>query len=280
MSDCVVLTPRARPELPLEAGCIRPDAFAFLGEAEIAGLRVWQGHEALRLGDFFDVQGGLAAQVRIAGDASRVRELGARMSGGSLVVEGDAGAHAGAEMSGGTLRVDGDVGDWAGAAMCGGVLEVRGRAGARLGGPWPGGAHGMTGGTIVVHGAAGDYVGERMRRGLIAVRGDLGECAGAGMIAGTIIGFGQAGRRAGLGLKRGTVVVHGRVRLLPTFRYACTYTPPFLPLYLARLAGAYGLARAEVPAAHPGEYHRYTGDYAELGKGEVLVWANEANAAR
>ncbi len=274
MSDVVVLTPRAQPELTLEAGCIRPDAFAFLGEAEIAGLRVWQGQEASRLGDFFDVRGGRTADVRIAGDAVRVRELGARMAGGALVIEGSAGAHAGEEMSGGTLRVDGAVGDRAGVGMSGGVLDVRGDAGARLGGACPGSARGMTGGTIVVRGSAGDHVGERMRRGLIAVQGDLGECAGEGMIAGTIIAFGCAGRRPGLGLKRGTVVVHGSVRLLPTYRYACTYTPPFLPLYLALLAARYELGRADVPAGHPGDYHRYTGDYAELGKGEVLVWAN------
>ncbi len=276
MSDVVVLTPRAAPELPLEAGCVRPDALAALSEGEIARLPVWHGHEALALGDFFDVRGGHSADVRVAGDAARVRELGAGMGGGTLAIEGSAGPYTGAEMSGGALTVAGAVGAWAGAGMSGGILDVGGPAAEHLGGACAGGVRGMRGGVVIARGGAGDYVGERMRRGLIAVDGDVGECAGLGMIAGTIVVLGDAGRRPGLGLKRGTLVVHGSVRLLPTFRYACTYVPSYLGLYLARLAARHGLARAQ-PAGGPGPYHRYTGDYAELGKGEVLVWANGAN---
>ncbi len=272
MSDVVVLTPRAEPELPLEAGCVRPDDFARLGEAEIARLPVWHGNRSLALGDFFDVHGGNSADVRVAGDAGRVRELGARMAGGTLRVEGAAGRYAGAQMSGGTLTVAGAASEFAGAGMSGGVLDIGGGAGAHLGGACAGGARGMTGGTILVRGGAGDFVGERMRRGFIAVQGDVGDCAGLGMIAGTILALGNVGRRPGLGMKRGTLVVHGSVRLLPTFRYACTYVPSFLALYLGRVAPRYGLRRTEALEA-VGLYERYTGDYAELGKGEVLVWS-------
>ncbi len=272
MSDVVVLTPRVAPELPLDAGCVRPDAFAALAEGEIARLPVWHGREALRLGDFFDVRGERSEHVRIAGDATRVTHLGAGMAGGSLEIEGGAGAHVGEEMSGGAVSVGGSAGDRAGVGMSGGVLEIRQRAGAYLGGAVAGASKGMTGGTILVRGDAGDCAGERMRRGFIGVQGDVGECAGIGMIAGTILALGSAGRRAGLGMKRGTLVVHGSVRLLPTFRYACTYVPSFLALYLGRLGPRYGLRRTEAPP-RLGAYHRYTGDYAELGKGEILVWA-------
>ncbi len=276
MSDVVVLTPRALPELPLDAGCVRPDALAALSEGEIARLPVWHGHKALVLGEFFDVRGGHSAEVRVAGDAGRVRELGARMGGGTLTIEGAAGAYTGAEMSGGTLTVAGAAGDWTGAGMSGGILDVGGRAGHHLGGACAGGARGLRGGVVIARGGAGDLVGERMRRGLIAVDGAVGECAGLGMIAGTILVLGDVSRRAGLGLKRGTLVVHGGIRLLPTFRYACTYEPSFLALYLARLATRHGLASARMPADGPATYHRYTGDYAELGKGEVLVWTGHS----
>ncbi len=275
MSDVVVLTPRALPELPLDAGCVRPDAFTALAEGEIARLTVWHGNEARALGDFFDVRGERSDRVRIAGDAARVTHLGAGMARGALDIEGDAGAHVGEAMSGGAVRVGGSAGDRAGVAMSGGVLEIRQSAGCYLGGAHAGAAKGMTGGTILVRGAAGDFVGERMRRGFIGVEGDVGDCAGLGMIAGTIVALGGAGRRAGLGMKRGTLVVHGSVRLLPTFRYACTYVPAFLALYLARMAPRFGLRRTEAPPPL-GSYHRYTGDYAELGKGEVLVWANRS----
>lgn len=268
MSDVLVLTPRATPELPLDAGCVRPDALAALSASEMARLPVWHGREAVCLGDFFDVHGERSDHVRIAGDAARVTHLGAGMAGGALDIEGDAGAHAGEEMGGGVLRVGGSAGDRAGVGMRGGLLDIQGRAGAHLGGAFPGSPRGMTGGVILARGGAGDFVGERMRRGLVAVQGDVGACAGLGMIAGTIVVLGSAGERPGLGLKRGTLVVRGSVRLLPTFRYACTCVPSFLGLYLVRLARL-GLAAEDAA----GRYRRYTGDYAELGKGEILVWA-------
>ena len=270
MSAVVSLTLRAPPDVPLEAECIRPDVLAGLSQREIEALPLWIGREQLALGELFEVQGGRSADVRVEGDASRVKYLGAGMAGGTLTVAGSAGAHAGERMTGGTLRVLGNAADFAGAEMAGGLLELGGDAGAQLGGAGPGGKRGMRGGVIVVHGGAGDFAGARMRRGLIAVRGQLGDQAGAGMMAGTLLAFAGVGRRPGLGLERGTLVVHGSVRLLPTFRFACTYQPPFLGVYLHELRQRYGAAWADDGG---GRYHRYTGDYAELGKGEVLVWA-------
>src|SRR6185437_7206573 len=94
---------------------------------------VWHGNERARLGDFFEVSGD-GDDVRLEGDLSRVRGVGAGMTAGRLTIAGDAGAHVGAGMRGGELHVDGDVGDWAGAGMRGGTLVVRGSAGRKLGG--------------------------------------------------------------------------------------------------------------------------------------------------
>lgn len=268
--SAVVLTPLGDLDLPLEAACVRPDAFAGLGEREIAALPVRYGRERLRLGDFFEVTGGRAIEVRIAGDAARVDRLGAGMAGGVLLVEGDAGNHAGAGMAGGELRVQGNAGDFAGAEMRGGLLEVRGAAGDSLGGAYAGTIRGMSGGIVAARQGAGAYAGERMRRGFVVVGGNAGDHAGLGMIAGTLLVLGSAGRRPGAGLKRGSIVLHAPTRLLPTYRYACTYVPPFMALYEATLRRhwADGMGRFE-----GGRYQRYTGDYAELGKGEILVWA-------
>jgi formylmethanofuran--tetrahydromethanopterin N-formyltransferase len=267
--SAVVLTPRAPPAVPLEAPCIRPEAFAALAEGEIAALPVWHGNEAARLGDFFDVRGGRSEEVRVAGDASRVKQIGAGMSAGRLHVEGGVGMHAGAGMTGGWLRVEGDAGDWAGAEMRGGVLEVAGSAAAHLGGAYPGSVLGMRGGTVLARGRAGELAGARMRRGTLVVGEDAGEYAGAGMIAGTILVFGALGRRAGMGLKRGSIVAFGPAQPLPTFRYACRYAPPFLPLYLRELRARFGVVEERF---FTGAYHRYNGDFADLGKGEMLVW--------
>src|SRR5690606_30248244 len=193
----VVLEPRAEPAVPLEAPGIRPDAFAALDEAEIARLPVWHGNETAQVGDFFRVSGGRSADVRIAGDAGRVKHLGNAMAGGRLVIEGNAGTHVGAEMTGGRIIVEGDAGPWAGAEMRGGVLEIRGNAASHLAAAYAGSRRGTNGGLVLVHGSAGDLVAERMRRGIVAVAGDVGDYAGAAMLAGTLLVFGRLGRRPG-----------------------------------------------------------------------------------
>ena len=80
------------------------------------------------MGEFFEVSGS-GDDVRVEGDLSRVRYVGAGMTAGRLTVAGDVGAHAGAGMRGGELQVEGDAGDHAGAGMHGGTLVVRGSAG-------------------------------------------------------------------------------------------------------------------------------------------------------
>jgi formylmethanofuran dehydrogenase subunit C len=264
------LTLRTVPSVPLEAPSVRPDAFAALTEREIALLPVWHGKEQARLGDFFDVQGGGSDEVRVLGDVARVKHLGAGMARGQLVIEGRAGMHAGAGMSGGHLRIQGDADDWAGAEMRGGVLEILGSAGAEVGGAYAGCAVGMTGGVVLVHGSVGSGAADRLRRGLIAVAGDAGAHAGAHMVAGTLLACGALGAGAGVGLKRGTIVAGGAVDLPSTFRYACRDRPGFLAL-LFRSLETRGFP---VPARFAtGVFHRYGGDYADLGRGEILQWA-------
>lgn len=271
--SAVTLALRDSPAVPLEAPCVRPDAFASLSASEISRLPVWHGNQHGRLGDWFDVVGERADDVRVTGATAKVKRLGEQMAGGRLVIEGDAGMHAGARMAGGHLRIEGAAGDWAGAEMRGGVLDVRGNAGAQAGGAYAGSRWGMSGGVLTIHGEAGDFLGHVMRRGLIAAARGAGEYIGAGLIAGTIIAFGDLGRRPGAGMKRGSIVAHGDVELLPTYRYACTYRPPFLPLYLRALVHRHGLP---IDDRYLGEglYARYGGDFAELGRGEILVWTS------
>lgn len=268
----IVLVQRNAPSVPLDAPGLRPDRFAELSEAEIAHLPVWHGNEEASIGDFFDVRGGHSDQVRLLGDFRRVKEIGAGMASGRLAVEGSVGAHTGARMAGGHLRVDGDAGDHAGSEMSGGTLEIRGNAGDHLAGAYPGSIRGMRGGVVLVHGSAGWGAAERMRRGLIAVAGDAGEGAGLSMIAGSLFVFGTLARRAGAGMKRGTLLSGGEPDLLPTFRLATTYRPDWLAVYLRRLRIQYQFAVADRFLS--GVYRRFTGDFTELGKGEILVWTD------
>jgi formylmethanofuran dehydrogenase subunit C len=268
----ITLALRAAVSVPLEAETITPEAFAGKRPAEIAALPVLHGNATARLGDFFAVSGEADGAIRLEGDCSRVKHVGAGMTGGRIEIDGDAGMHLGAGMRGGEIHVRGDVADWAGAEMRGGLLRVAGRAGHLLGAAYRGSPRGMRGGTILVEGAAGNEVGCAMRRGLIVVGGAAGDFAGAMMLAGSIFVLGGLGIRPGAAMKRGTLVALARdgaaPRLLPTFRFDCEYRPPWLPLYVRRLR-ALGFPVPAPLAA--GRCRRYSGDLVELGRGEILV---------
>jgi formylmethanofuran dehydrogenase subunit C len=270
MSDAVVLTLRAPLAHDLDAECVAPDRFAPLSAREIAELPVRAGRTAAALGDFFDVRGERSASVCVEGDVARVHSLGRGMREGKLDVAGSVGRFTGMGMSGGTLVVHGDAGYGAGVAMAGGVLCINGGAGDALGSAPAGGARGMTGGEIVVRGSAGADAGALARRGLIVVGGDAGAGAGRAMIAGTLIVFGTLGPGAALWIKRGTLVAMCGVDMPPTFQYACTYRPPHLALVLTYLRARYALAIEDCHVT--GEYRRYSGDMAELARGEILEW--------
>src|SRR3954462_15782206 len=225
---------REQPAVPLEAELLCPDRLAGASRDEIEALPVWHGNERTRVGEFFDISGA-GDEVRLEGDLSRVKFVGAGMTTGRLTVAGNVGMHAGAGMRGGELHVEGDAGDWAGAGMRGGTLVVRGSAGCQLGGLYPGERAGMRGGEIVVHGDAGARAGAGVRRGLIAVAGRVGDAAGSRMLAGTIVALGGVGARAGAGMRRGWIVTMAPAMPLATFVFSCVSRPPFLGLYLRRL---------------------------------------------
>ncbi len=256
--------------IPVEAECIAPDQFAGKSAAEVAALPVQHGNALAQLGEFFSVEGEGDDEIEIEGDCGRVKSIGAGMTRGFVAVHGNVGMHLGAGMRGGTIRVHGNAGDWVGAEMRGGHVHVHGDAGGLVGAAYRGGRAGMRGGAILIDGKAGNEVGAVMRRGLIAVGGASGDFPGASLIAGTILLFGPPGSRPGAGMKRGTIAYLGvSPELLDTFRYACTYRPVFLALYLRRLQ-AWGFHVAERFLS--GNWRRYCGDRVALGKGEVLVW--------
>jgi hypothetical protein len=90
------------------------------------------------------------------------------------------------------------------------------------------------------------------------------------MIAGNVIVLGSAGSDTGLWSKRGSVVALGDIAPPPTYSYACTYQPTHLRVILIRLRDRY---RLPIRRRHlTGLYRRYSGDVAELAKGEILVW--------
>jgi len=269
MSDRITLALRSPLECALDADAIAPDRFAALGSQEISALPLWDGRNSVALGDVFAVNGERSQTVVLEGDLTKLHGVGTMMSGGTLEISGSIGNAVGARMRGGTIRVQGSVGDDAGIAMSGGSLIIAGDARDRVGGALHGASKGMTGGDIIVRGAAGRECGARMRRGILSC-GSVGAGAGLAMIAGNIIVSGAVGDGPGIGNKRGTIVAFGGIAIPPTYAYACTYRPPHLSLMLLYLRARYALPVDD--AQLHGLFKRYSGDLAEIGKGEILEW--------
>ena len=257
------------PDVPLEAHCISPDTLTNLSQSGVENLEVMHGNDKARLGDFFTVKGKGHENILVEGDTSNVKFLGARMSSGSISIEGDVSMHLGWNMSGGEITVNGNAGDWVGPEMSGGRITIKGNAGHMVGSAYRGQTTGILGGEIFVHGNVKNEAGHAMRRGLIAVGGNAGDFTGVNLLAGSVIVCGEMGIRAGAGMKRGTIVSFNQAGILPTFEFACTYHPVFLRFYLKHLRdNGFDIDDRYIN----GRYDRWSGDSIELNRGEILLF--------
>jgi formylmethanofuran dehydrogenase subunit C len=255
------------------AAALIPERLHGLNASDVTALTMRCGRQNVPVGDLFEVSGAGDEQLVLAGDLRRVDGIGASMSRGRLLVEGHCGDHLGARMSGGEIIARGNAGAWAGAEMAGGLLRIAGHAGARLGAAYPGARVGMTGGELLVWRDAGEEAGAGMRRGLVAVGGRTGSGAGLRMLAGTVIALGGIGREAGLGNKRGSLASGQAAEPLPGYALATSFRPPALGLQLRRVREL-GLTVYE-PLLR-GTWTRWSGDRNELGRGEILIFEEEA----
>jgi formylmethanofuran dehydrogenase subunit C len=223
-----------------------------LSPGDMAGRTAYlESDGRVSLGDLFHIEGQPNGRIEFIGELELADRLGAGLQGGEVLVKGNVGREAGLAMAGGILDIDGDAGPRAGAAPLGYK-------------------RGMAGGELIVRGSAGAEAGAAMRRGLLVVGRTAGSQTGRGMIAGTVIILGAAGPDTGLWSKRGSVVALGKITPPETYVYACTYQPVHLRMMLARLHSRYNLP---IRRKHfTGLYRRYSGDLAELGKGEILAW--------
>jgi formylmethanofuran dehydrogenase subunit C len=264
----LVLTLREVPRQRIDLSPLIP---ALDGRA-IAKVGVACGNRQIPLGDLFAIAAGDPTDLRLVGDCSKCDRIGAGMTGGTITIDGDAGAYLGLHMQGGAIRVHGNVGIGAATEMHGGTVEIDGSAGDLLGGALPGSMKGMDGGVVVVRGAAADRIGDRMRRGTIVVEGGAGAYAGSRMIAGTVVVLGTTvGSYPGFGMKRGSLILRGQPeRQLPTFGDCGRHDLGFLSLLWRSLRGR--SRRLDELARGPTTVRRLAGDRAVGGKGEILLW--------
>ncbi len=256
----ITLHPKRKFKFPIEAKNISPDIFAKKSSTEIAALQLWEGNKKRSLGDLFNIKqdSGSSSEeltIKIEGDASKLRNIGAGMSMGRIVVDGDAGMHLGEEMSGGEITVAGNAGSWAGSKMKGGTIEIKGNAGDYIGASYRGSTQGMSGGKIIIHGNAGYEVGCFMRDGVIKILGDVGLFAGIHMSNGTIFVQGNSEGRDGAQMINGKIVIVGQVpAVMPTF--TVDSIKPKVKV---------GGEKIEGP------FYQFIGDLADKGKGKLYV---------
>jgi formylmethanofuran dehydrogenase subunit C len=263
----LTFTLRETTRLPLDLGCLLPERLAGQSERALAALPLRLGNRTLPLGELLTIHHpGDAGTVVIEGTGAGCDRLGAGMTAGRLIVDGDAGRLLGVGMKGGSIEVRGSAGPLAAAEAAGGVVRIEGDAGPRLGGSLPG-AGGLSGAAVLVGGSCGELAGQRMRKGLIVVGGDAGPHPAMGMRGGTVVLRGACGPDPAPLMARGTLwLAREPARLLPTFAEDGHHDLLWLRL-LERYLGSLGLADV-LPGRR---VRRLAGDLAGQGKGEILL---------
>jgi formylmethanofuran dehydrogenase subunit C len=259
---------RAAPGQRLDLSPLTPQALAGKSAAEIAAIELQTTRERVTAGDMFRIRMGDVERIVIEGGAERFDRVGAAMSSGSILIDGEVGVEAGRRMSGGTLTIRGDAGPFAASGMKGGTLDIAGDAGERLAGPLSGETMGMSGGIVHVRGNAAARAGDRLRRGVVLIEGRAGPYAGSRMIAGTLAIGGEAGELPGYLMNRGTILLgKGATLLSPTFGDCGEFE-----LLAARLlANSVAETSARIARLFRRPLRRLAGDLAALGKGEILL---------
>jgi formylmethanofuran dehydrogenase subunit C len=256
----VYLSQKRTFNVPIDAQCITPDAFAAKTIEEIKTLKAWEGNRHRLLSELFEISGENdktieEVKIQIIGDLRKVKRVGEGMTNGKITIEGDVGFHLGGKMKGGSITVSGTAGSWLGAVMKGGSINVKGNAGDYVGAAYRGSKKGMRGGTIIIYGNAGNEAGCFMRNGLIKILGNAGQFAGIHMHDGIIFVRGDAEGRAGASMTGGKIVLSGyTVSVLPTFS-------------IDDVRKKVKVDSEEVQ----GPFYLFTGDITEKGSGKLYV---------
>lgn len=246
--------------MPVYAECISPDTFSEKSLEEISALTLWMGNKQRTLGELFNIKreddnDTESITIRIFGDLSKVRRIGAKMTDGKIFIEDDVGMHLGEMMKGGEITVKGNADSWAGCMMEGGRIEIFGSAGDYVGAPYRGSTQGMKNGTIIIHGNAGNDLGCHMRSGFIEVEGNVGEFAGVNMKDGTILIQEDCKGRAGAFMLNGRIII-------------CGYIPSVLPTFT--IDGIRQDIKIDGERI-AGPFYRFIGDITEGGEGKLFI---------
>jgi len=260
-----------QPEVPLEAESITPDVLNKLKLKEVEKLKLFHGNREVNLGDFFNVSKSKLDLLEVEGDMFKIKYVGANMSSGEILINGNVGPHLGSAMTGGFIKVNGDVGDWIAPEMSGGRIHITGNGGHCIASAYRGASIGVSGGEIIIEGNVKNELGHGMSNATIIVGGMCGDFTGVNLNSGTILTFGEMGIRTGAGMKRGTIICMDNLEVLPTFSYDCLYDPIYLKLFFRYIKNKTKIKIDEKFV--DGKFHRWSGDAIEMNRGELLVFS-------
>lgn len=262
----MILTLKEPTPVDVNMSAITPDLLKRDINA-VHNLPLTVGVEQVALGDLFSVAVDNEERIVIRKAHRCLSHVGARMTDGEMLVEGDCGDHTARAMRGGSVRITGDAGACAAAQMSGGRLFIGKNAGDALGGAPVGARRGISGGDVIVGGNVGARACERMRRGVVVILGDCGDFCAAHMIAGTVFVLGKTGRDVGYEMRRGTVLVKDRSGISDAFFAHSGAQTNFMPL-LVRYVRGLDKSTRNVPESYT---ERRIGDLSVGGLGEIIV---------
>lgn len=266
----LVFTLKNQPKFTLDVSPLTTDNLEGKTLTKIRNIKLVYGKATVKVDELFTVKGSDSNQILIEASCDKLVYVGQGMSKGTIEVKGNVGDFLGQGMKNGTLSVKGNAGSWAGNNMSGGRINITGNAGDYVGGSLPGDTFGMTNGLINIVGNTGDRVGDRMRRGIIIIQGKSGNYCGSRIHAGTIIVLDKVGKLPGEGMRRGTIILAKKpAHVSATFKSCGNLKMQFLRLLFTQLAAMdteFTLFNKYGPIAH-----RFSGDLARNGKGELLI---------
>src|SRR5665647_3126355 len=93
VSIMIILLPKRKFEVPVQAACISPDVLRGKDISEIANIPITEGNHNLKRGDPIEIQEDKLETpfITINGDVSKVKRIGSAMKTGEILVNGDVG---------------------------------------------------------------------------------------------------------------------------------------------------------------------------------------------
>lgn len=247
---------------------LTPDHLAGKSLVEIVATELQSGNKKIRADVLFDIMGDDTSHIEIKNSSPKLDFIGSKMQSGQITVHGNTGSYLGFQMKKGSIIVHGNVDAYAASGMAGGTMHIHGNTGDFLASAIPGDRKGMKGGIVIVTGNAGDRAGDQMRRGIVLVEGNVGAYCASRMLAGTIGIMGDVGDYVGFGMRRGTLLLFTTPKMHSTLQDCGSHTLPFLNLMFK----SFQSLPSKFSRLNQNRVHRYAGDVANDGKGEILVF--------